>query len=713
MHGVPQILAGLNEYELRHLPNHLASGELDNDLNALLALGAESTDSVCNAWFAAKEAIGDAEGYATDVALAARTAKGKVAAAVAAGRAAPEIGLEVRYVLIGSALTSLTVNPPGEFLVELVKQGRWSAGQALANVRRQPNAHTRGRALAMLSDLVGAAEQRKALQQSLASVAELAPDSRDPWHLANERASVLVLLADRLPNDLLPAAFSLAGEINDTNGRCRALTALATRISEDQRRVVIRDALDALDPGAASVSTAFELLGQTAPDDLLNEIVKKALAISHPFQRSESLITILDRLDSAARASVIADVRAERGLDDEQRLKLLARAGRYLAPESLHQLFAHVPAVTFSGERFELWAALLAVLPADDRKAALDAALRDADGINPESAQYAVEEIAKILPFVPAGERRNALMTRAIEGLRGTQDNAKQDALAQLAPLLAPQLLDSALEAARSFGNEEYFWSLHARAMIAFGQVEQEALEPAELKHIIARAQQMKSDQNRRYVLGAVARGSAADEPQIESAGRTSEAKRLAQRAVLRTAARSLLPRNAATLLARWRKTENRLYLEKLGPRLRRDLGRKAIEVACASDDHFLTGRLLTQLVGYLDRQDQEAVADLVLTLNEPAVATFVADFVDYMAADRIGAAVAIARRFQDRTEGAQVLSALMRRLEGTKRSAHSTTSSMQPSLRRSIATCSRGTRSCSVSGYPRRKSNGSSGSHG
>ena len=179
MHGVPQILAGLNEYELRHLPNHLASGELDNDLNALLALGAESTDSVCNAWFAAKEAIGDAEGYATDVALAARTAKGKVAAAVAAGRAAPEIGLEVRYVLIGSALTSLTVNPPGEFLVELVKQGRWSAGQALANVRRQPNAHTRGRALAMLSDLVGAAEQRKALQQSLASVAELAPDSRE------------------------------------------------------------------------------------------------------------------------------------------------------------------------------------------------------------------------------------------------------------------------------------------------------------------------------------------------------------------------------------------------------------------------------------------------------------------------------------------------------------------------------------------------------
>lgn len=670
MNGMPVVLAALDDYELRHLPSHLAAGNLDDGLHALLALAVTADPGTKNAWFAAKEAIGDGKGYADDIELAARAAARKVIATVAAGHSAVEVGLEIRYALISAALTTMAVNLPGEILVELVRHGRWSAELALTNARRQPDAWARGRALVILSDMVAAAERRSVLEESLGSVAELAPDASDPWHLANERASVLVLLAEKLPPDLIPAAVARAREITDTNGRCSALAALARTADEQETHVLLHEAIGAFDPGAANNVSTYQLLVTNAPDDLLDDIIAVARVISHPYQRSAALMALLDRLPSAARVEFIARVEDEADLAEDQRLELLAKAGRYLSPRQLRALVAAVPAVEWDTRRIKLSAALLPVLPAEDRAAVLEAALSDAESIDPEAGHFAVDVAATLLPCVPEGKSRNALLAIAIEALRRTQDNAKLEALSRLAPLLPPELLDSALEAARgAFGQDEYFWSVEARALLAIGQADSEALEPAELDCIVARARELRSDENREYVLEAVPRPRAAEVARIDQpTGATARQTRLAQTG-LAAAGRliGLSPGMTSRVLTQWRKTENPHSLELLAQPLQLGLGRHAIEVASTGDDQFLIGRLLTQLVPYLGRHDQETVADRILSLEGGAASVFLPEVVDIIPDDRVAAAVERAHLFDDRIECAQILAALMPRLVGSQ----------------------------------------------
>jgi hypothetical protein len=107
----PPVLSSFNDYELRHLVSHLAGCDRHEDLHALLTLDA-APDSAENAWFAAKEAIGDGQGYLDDIQQAARVAADGTAAEIHAGHAAAEVGLEIRYTLIRASLTTLAVNLP-------------------------------------------------------------------------------------------------------------------------------------------------------------------------------------------------------------------------------------------------------------------------------------------------------------------------------------------------------------------------------------------------------------------------------------------------------------------------------------------------------------------------------------------------------------------------------------------------------------------------
>jgi hypothetical protein len=209
------------------VPTHLASCDRDDDLHALLALDEKTNRGMRNAWFVAKEAIGDGQGYADDIALAGRIAASKATTTIGAGATAAEIGLEVRYAMVRGSLTTLPVNLPGEFLVELVKNERWTIQHALANARLQPDAWARGRALAMLSDFAEEGEQRRALEEALTNVAAIPLDESEAWRSRNARASLLGVLSDRLPVDLLETAIERAGRIDDASERASALCELA------------------------------------------------------------------------------------------------------------------------------------------------------------------------------------------------------------------------------------------------------------------------------------------------------------------------------------------------------------------------------------------------------------------------------------------------------------------------------------------------------
>jgi hypothetical protein len=660
--GVPPVLAQLAPYELRNLAPHLVDSGRADLVHRLLALETPPDDGPRNAWFVAKEAIGDGDGYAADIALAARCAATVDAVAIEAGAPASEVGLEVRYALMTVALTSMTANVAGELLVELVRSGRWPIGHAIATAHRQPDARKRGRALTLLSDVAGPS-RRSTLELGLASVTELTADASDEWELANERAAVLALLAPRLPDDLLPDALALAREITDRGARCRTLVALALRLDASTRRALLREALDAI---ALDMGPAFEAVGELAramPDDLVQEAAARAWAIDYPYQRYAALVALLDRLPRATRAEVMDAVRSDGGLSEEHRLELLVTAAAQLAPSERGGLVQRIRAVTWGSQRIELWAALVPHLSGQARAAALDLALGDADAIDPEAGHFAVRDVATIIPIVPAGERRDHILAVGIESLRRTQDNAKHDAVARLAPMLGPEHLGAALEIGRTFG-EEYFWSLQARALIALARVDPDAADAADLERIRARTETMRSDENRGYVLAALAEiGVGAPRaapnsslPELGSSG-PGEVARVAGVAI------SALPGAVDRLLARWRVTEDPRLLDLIAPRLRRGLAAAAIDVASEGDDHFLAGRLLTQLLPYVNREDRLAIADRVLALDARAASTFFPDVVGLLPSDRVDTALARAREVSDGVERASLLSTLRPRL--------------------------------------------------
>jgi hypothetical protein len=664
--GVPAALAALDAYELRHLPSHLAQGDLHAELHALLALDDSGGNGHANAWFVAKEAIGDGQGYANDIALASAVSAAEADAAIAAGRLAVEVGFEVRYALIRASLTTLTVNLPGEFLVQLVRRGRFIAAHALANARGQPNARARGRALALLSDVAGPAEQRNALEDALAAVAELLPDARDEWEGVNERASVLVVLAERLPADLLKTALARAREIDDSDGRCCSLAALAGRLDGDKRHALLREALLAFDPDRTRRSSeSFTLLAENAPGELVPEIVAAAQAIKFPYQRLAALVALIDRLTPEARDTLIDAIGNEPDLGDDQRLELKASCSRYLTPTQLDQLLAAVPSGSWDAVRIAVWAALLPVLAPTQRAEALDAAFAESDAFDPEAGQFTVETAVALLPHLDGDDRRDWLLGIALEALRQTQPDAQHDKFAALAPLLPAGLLDAALEIGRSFGHVEYFWSLQARALIALAQVEPTAVPPEELKRIAARTRAMTSDENREYVVDALVRAGLAKSPRRPRSAEPHTTLPLAARAALRAGGvATMLRGRESAILAQWGETEKRYLLEMLAPQLRRRLGEAAIAVASAGNDHFRRGRLLTQLVPYLDRRGQEEVAGRILALDERAAETFADRIVDLIPADRVAAAIERARAFEDRVQGAGLLATLVQRVD-------------------------------------------------
>jgi hypothetical protein len=101
--------AALTEYESRHLAAHLAVSGRDEDLHRLLAL--ETSDG-CNAWYEAKEAVGNIQGYQADLNQAWQVAETK-----------GDIPRQIKYALCQSSMVSIATNYlPGLLVLALQYQ---------------------------------------------------------------------------------------------------------------------------------------------------------------------------------------------------------------------------------------------------------------------------------------------------------------------------------------------------------------------------------------------------------------------------------------------------------------------------------------------------------------------------------------------------------------------------------------------------------------
>jgi len=116
---------------------------------------AESAAGSCrNVWYAAHDDAGTVGDYVNDLQRARRIVATQVDADLAAGRAAARLGLELRYTLVGAAVTTLAANVPAALVARLVRAGRWTVARGLGHARRLRDPVERAVALARLTPLV-------------------------------------------------------------------------------------------------------------------------------------------------------------------------------------------------------------------------------------------------------------------------------------------------------------------------------------------------------------------------------------------------------------------------------------------------------------------------------------------------------------------------------------------------------------------------------
>jgi hypothetical protein len=366
-------VAGLTPYELRHLGEHLEAVGDAKGLQRLLALEwrvemlsapeptperrdrwwmrrharpappeALPASRHRNAWYEAKDALGDAPGYREDVRRAWRIASDSVAAAARSGAQLP-IGRELRCALLTVSMSSLDRQLPGGLVRALVERGLWTETNALAWAGQA------GDRLVALLPVLGREARADVVRQLLArvepgqeatvvhDVAEYLTEEQVHAALAAApgypelpiKSAVFAALASRLGAlGRTEAALSITMEqVGGSLLGTRVLGELAPQLGEDQARDVLAAARGWVDVGQrhdafAAVYPRLAQLGHVA------EALEAAAEIESPFTRGEMLARLAPALDVEGCHRVLALVPSPDDGEPAQRAKvLLALAG--------------------------------------------------------------------------------------------------------------------------------------------------------------------------------------------------------------------------------------------------------------------------------------------------------------------------------------------------------------------------------------------------
>ncbi len=203
----PARLDTLDRYGLHHLAAHLEAAGREDDLHHLMRLewsdhqGEQTRARFENVWYTVHERVGDTSGYLSDVDRAWRLAE----EAFADRRSSIAIGLQCRYALIVTSLSSLAGNIPPALLAALVEKGIWPGPQGLAYARQIQEPELRTRALAALAPHLGPTERDQALREALEAARAIEAEGH--------RSEALAALAPHLTAPLLGEALEAARAI--------------------------------------------------------------------------------------------------------------------------------------------------------------------------------------------------------------------------------------------------------------------------------------------------------------------------------------------------------------------------------------------------------------------------------------------------------------------------------------------------------------------
>lgn len=421
------------------------------------ALLREESAAGRNAWFEARQRLGQTEGYLDDIRRA-----WNMTCQAGGGL---DVGLQVRYALMLASLNSLAASIPPELLDALVKHQLWPPEQGLAYARQKPDPAQQSLALSTLVKYLPIAQQGGVLAEALAAALRAANLPRQTQALA---ALVPYLTQPLLGQVLATVQHLLATEPVDLVAPI--LAALAVRLAQlgqPGEALEMAGRIDSMHEYALTLGAMAPYL----PPAALIKALERARAITVEGDRAMALLGLAPYLTGEADdqpgeslpAQVVAEVIefASRLAGQQTQwfsiydpspvlgplIRPLARAGYVADALSLARQ------VQGSYYRVQALAALLPYLPPEQRQPALDEALAGAqeawnDSVPPDL-------LAGLAPYLPE-EQRLAVVNKVLTKPPDFGDDARwpgynEDLVVQiltaLAPYLSPSLLTDAYNA--------------------------------------------------------------------------------------------------------------------------------------------------------------------------------------------------------------------------------------------------------------------------
>lgn len=487
-------------YVVQYYHAHLANAD---------ALAADFYELMCEGWLRGWEQLeGTPAGFLNDV----RWAWEQAEAAGSVG-----LGQQVRAALCFASVASLSANIPNELLVACLDADLITLPLALVMARQKPDMKERAECLARLAERASPDDFSTVMSEALAAarairdeydrtdvlsaLAKQLPEEllgealaatralddglhrslvlhalveRLPAELLREalavecsvpvewdRAYPLRTLAEWLPHELLDEALAAARALQDKHrrvdvlsavaqrlsgeertrvlsealeaaraidgdGRVRALIELAEQLPEDQRTAVLGEALVALFETQRPVPTPTDqryyahILKELAvqlPEDLLGKALAAACGIKYEWSRASAVSRLAEWLPKSLLAEALEAVRS---VDDkEARAHALANLARYSTGDQQTGVLSEALAAARSIEHEWSRASVLSRLAEQLKESLLDEALVAARAIkDKEPRAVALSALAKRLPE----DQRTEVLDEALTTARGIED---------------------------------------------------------------------------------------------------------------------------------------------------------------------------------------------------------------------------------------------------------------------------------------------------
>ncbi len=373
------------------------SGSLD-DVHALLD---ESTRKETNGWYEARHTAGQVAGYIEDVHRAWRIAERQY------DPGAPNryIGLQLKYALVLTSLSSLASRIRPSLLAAAVAKEVWPPEQALAYAQQVPD--------------------------------------------AVHRAESITLLAPRLPVGLLQRALSAASMIEDPKAKAIALAAVAERLPASYIKADMR----------AEIERATRIANEAAEwARIARARGKPTLSVTQTREAARAATVASDIYRRNGANAIKSALREISGLDDSGRAHVLATLIHRASPQDVDTLLTEAEKIKDDVARSRVLVALATKLPAS----LMDRALTIASSLESESQRHecvehiqgqldksAIHDLLLSSMVIGDGHGRERLLRRLYATLNETRLSARRWAgrcslfgeLASLAATLLARML--------------------------------------------------------------------------------------------------------------------------------------------------------------------------------------------------------------------------------------------------------------------------------